>query len=147
VCLANAGLGVVHGLASPLGAYFPVPHGVACAALLPAAVRVNTERALDLNDLVLLEKYGLAACLLEATLDLPPSTSASVLGMPAAWAAGLAEGLERWRKGLAIPGLARYGVTPGDFPRLIAAVSPGNIANNPVSLVDGDLRRILELSL
>ena len=44
VALANAGLGVVHGLASPLGAIRNAPHGAVCAALLPAATRSITER-------------------------------------------------------------------------------------------------------
>ena len=41
ICLAQTGLGAVHGVASPLGALFPIPHGVACGATLAAATRVN----------------------------------------------------------------------------------------------------------
>ena len=41
LCLANAGLGAVHGFAAPLGGMFAAPHGAVCAALLPAVLRVN----------------------------------------------------------------------------------------------------------
>ena len=37
----QAGLGAVHGLASPIGAFFPAPHGVVCGTLLAATTRVN----------------------------------------------------------------------------------------------------------
>ncbi len=41
VNLAQTGLGSVHGLASPLGAFFPIPHGVVCGTLVAAATEVN----------------------------------------------------------------------------------------------------------
>jgi hypothetical protein len=39
IALANAGLGVVHGLAGPLGGETGAPHGAICARLLPPALR------------------------------------------------------------------------------------------------------------
>ena len=44
ICLANAGLGIVHGVASPLGARYPVPHGVVCGRLLPGSVLLTIRR-------------------------------------------------------------------------------------------------------
>lgn len=41
ICLANAGLGMAHGFASGLGALYDIPHGKACAILLPHAIRFN----------------------------------------------------------------------------------------------------------
>ncbi|MBI4677076.1 MAG: iron-containing alcohol dehydrogenase [Elusimicrobia bacterium] len=41
VCLANAGLGVIHGLAGTIGGWYPIPHGVICAALATRAIAAN----------------------------------------------------------------------------------------------------------
>jgi alcohol dehydrogenase class IV len=41
LALANAGLGVVHGFASPLGGRWKAPHGALCAALLPHGMAAN----------------------------------------------------------------------------------------------------------
>jgi alcohol dehydrogenase class IV len=41
LALANAGLGVVHGFAAPLGGMLKAPHGAICAAILPYGVAAN----------------------------------------------------------------------------------------------------------
>ena len=41
LCLANSGLGAVHGLAAAVGARLAAPHGAVCAAVLAATVEVN----------------------------------------------------------------------------------------------------------
>ena len=38
---SNVGLGLVHGMAHPLGAFYNTPHGVANAVLLPHVMRYN----------------------------------------------------------------------------------------------------------
>ncbi|WP_185375100.1 lactaldehyde reductase [Listeria aquatica] len=38
---SNVGLGLVHGMAHPLSAWYDVPHGVACASLLPIVMDYN----------------------------------------------------------------------------------------------------------
>ncbi|WP_018665242.1 lactaldehyde reductase [Heyndrickxia acidiproducens] len=38
---SNVGLGLVHGMAHPLSAWYNVPHGVACASLLPTIMKYN----------------------------------------------------------------------------------------------------------
>ena len=45
VCLANSGLGLVHGIASGLGALKDLAHGFICAVLLPHALRYNRAAA------------------------------------------------------------------------------------------------------
>lgn len=40
---SNVGLGLVHGMAHPLSAWYNVPHGVACASLLPTVMKYNKD--------------------------------------------------------------------------------------------------------
>ncbi|MDR0337588.1 MAG: iron-containing alcohol dehydrogenase [Planctomycetaceae bacterium] len=41
MALANAGLGMAHGIAPALGVHCRVPHGAACALMLPSTLRTN----------------------------------------------------------------------------------------------------------
>jgi alcohol dehydrogenase class IV len=54
MALTNSGLGLAHGVAAALGIACGAPHGVACAVMLPAAMRVNREAAR--SDFALLER-------------------------------------------------------------------------------------------
>lgn len=61
ICLANAGVGTVHGLAGAAGAVVPVPHGAFCGLLLPGATAVGIERLRRQRDsLGALAKYAAA---------------------------------------------------------------------------------------
>jgi lactaldehyde reductase len=44
---SNVGLGLVHGMAHPLGAYFDIPHGVANALLLPIVMQFNASSSIE----------------------------------------------------------------------------------------------------
>lgn len=54
LALANSGLGLAHGVAAALGVHCRVPHGLACAVMLPTALRVN--RTVSERDLARLER-------------------------------------------------------------------------------------------
>ncbi|MDR2949628.1 MAG: lactaldehyde reductase [Prevotella sp.] len=46
MAFSNVGLGLVHGMAHPLGAIFDIPHGVANAMLLPTVMEYNSPAAI-----------------------------------------------------------------------------------------------------
>ena len=86
IVLSNAGLGVVHALASPLGALFDAPHGALCAALLPAAVRLNGKLAVERGELWVIEKYSAALINLFEELEVDfPGISENEENEPAVW--------------------------------------------------------------
>lgn len=47
MAFSNVGLGLVHGMAHPMGSLFDVPHGVANALLLPTVMEFNMPKCLD----------------------------------------------------------------------------------------------------
>lgn len=140
ICLANAGLGAVHGLASPLGALFPIPHGAACGAVLWQSVAA-TIRALDARDptATALPKLAAVGRLLRAD-DLGGGSDS--VGREA-----LVATLADWARALAIPRLSSYGVTDADVPRIVADSRGSSMRTNPIVLADAEIAGILTHSL
>jgi alcohol dehydrogenase class IV len=131
LALANAGLGVVHGFAGPVGGMFPAPHGAVCAALLPSGIDVNL-RALRARDPTSesIRRYETVARLLT--------------GRPQAAAEDLVEWTFEICRDLQIPPLRAYGVGEGDWPALIDKASrASSMKANPIALTSDELREIL----
>jgi len=133
--LANAGLGAVHGFASPLGGMFPAPHGAVCARLLPRVMEVNI-RALRGRrpGSETLRRYDEVAQLLTGD---PRATADDGV----TWVSELCEVLE-------IEPLRAYGVKPSHFPALVEkAAAASSMKGNPILLSQSELREILERCL
>ncbi|MFN8239962.1 MAG: iron-containing alcohol dehydrogenase [Bacteroidales bacterium] len=59
ICLANAGLGVVHGFASSVGAVTNIPHGLVCGTLMAVANEVTVRKLMHgTGDSLSLRKYA-----------------------------------------------------------------------------------------
>ena len=134
ITLAQVGLGSVHGLAAPLGAFFPIPHGVACGTLVAAATRINIEtlRAREPAHPAL-EKYAQVGRLLSRQ---------GLLDRDAAHAA-LIDTLVAWTNVLQLPTLAHYGITQTDIPRIVANSRGSSMKTNPIRLEDSEITAIL----
>jgi alcohol dehydrogenase class IV len=77
LALANAGLGVVHGFAGPLGGMLNAPHGAICAALLPHGMQANLahlrrEQHSTPNSSDIIERYHIVAQLLTGRNNAEP---------------------------------------------------------------------------
>jgi alcohol dehydrogenase class IV len=135
LALANAGLGVVHGFAAPIGGMFEAPHGAVCAALLPAGMRVNVGalRARDPQGRAL-ARYREIASILTGDRDAMPEDAVE-------WVRALTSQL-------GILPLARYGIRSSDVPHLAAKAARSNsVKGNPIALTDAELAAVLESSL
>ncbi|MFW5789129.1 MAG: iron-containing alcohol dehydrogenase [Spirochaetota bacterium] len=118
VCLANAGLGTVHGLAGAAGAVTDVPHGVFCGRLLPHVVERTVHAVTGRRDaLGTLGKYAAAGRALSGRSSGSLEDQIQML---------IARLNEFGRVG-ALPGLGEYGFDDATIERVARA--GGNKAN------------------
>jgi len=135
LALANAKLGAVHGFAAPLGGMFPVPHGVACARLLPVVMAANVRALRD-------RAPGSPA------LARHDEVARLLTGDPAAKAEDAVAWLAKLGEELRVPGLAAYGLTEAGIGQVVAkARRASSMQGNPVLLTDDELTGILRAAL
>ena len=131
--LANAGLGIVHGLAGPIGGKYPIPHGVICGTLIGSAQRQNwdalKQRAPDHPAITRMARVGR---LMPGGLELEDDYDA---------VDHLTSVLEEWVDKLAIPRLGSFGLTDFDLDSIVIEASN---RNNPVQLSNEEIRSLLE---
>ena len=135
MCLANSGLGAVHGLAAAAGARLSAPHGAVCAAVLAAVMDVN-----------------LRALRERAREDpaLPRMTEVATLltGLPEATPEEAVAWLQELTAALSIPGLASYGLNQDEIaPMVAAAQKASSMRGNPIELRDEEVTEIITRSL
>jgi len=135
IVLANAGLGIVHGLASSIGGLFNIPHGAVCGTLLAESIKMNVKRLEQIgqdgeNGLI---KYAIIGALIAGKgydVNLDTSYYCSVL----------IETLESWTELLNLDKLGKYGITPKEVEKIVKKTG---LKNNPVNLNPEDIKEIV----
>lgn len=123
LALANSGLGLAHGVAAALGIHCRIPHGLACAVMLPTALRMN-EKVRE-NELIQLES------LFEGHGS--PTSNAFV------------QRIEALCREVRIPSRLRdVGVAREQIPALVSGSKGNSMSGNPRDVADGELQEILE---
>lgn len=134
ITLAQVGLGSVHGLASPLGAFFPIPHGVVCGTLIASATRINIQSMLAREP----NNNALAKYLHVAEILCQEHFTDSRVAFNA-----LIDLLADWTNELALPRLCHYGLQETAFDKVIANCRGSSMKTNPIVLTDEEIRQVL----
>lgn len=127
VALANSGLGLAHGLAAALGVHCDLPHGLACAVMLPVAMRFNRDvRRGELAEI---------ARLLQPQADLGDEDAAADAAIT---------GIESLCRTVDIPAtLTPLGVRSDQIDALVPASRGNSLNGNPRDVTDDELRSVL----
>ena len=131
LALANAGLGVVHGFAAPLGGGWNAPHGALCAALLPHGMAANVAalRARAPQHPAL-ARYTAIARLVTGRNDASAEDGIE-------WVRALSAELE-------IPPLRAWGIAASDLPGVVEkAARASSMQANPLPLTGEELQAVL----
>jgi alcohol dehydrogenase class IV len=120
LCLANSGLGADHGIAAALGACAGVPHGLACAVLLPHVMAYNAPHIGG--------KLTVIARLLTGRCDIADSDAIRAV----------TDYLFELARDLNIPPDFRHLGLAGRGEELLAACSTSSMRGNPVDMSQQD---------
>lgn len=126
MALANSGLGLAHGVAAALGVHARVTHGLACAMMLPVALRVNRPHC-----------QAELAQLARGALDGRWQSDAEAADAFVAAIDGLAAKLGVPKR------LSELGVRREQIPDLVAGARGNSMNGNPVQLSDAEFERLL----
>ena len=130
LALTNSGLGLAHGVAAALGVACGAPHGIACAVMLPAALRVNREVVRD--DFALLERA------VDSSASRDDTTAAEAF----------VQRIERLCLESGVPRrLSELGVTADQIDWLAEHSGGASMRGNPVQLATEELRGLLAAML
>ncbi len=129
VALANAGLGVIHGLAGPLGGLSRASHGALCGSLLPFGLALNESQ---INDPALRQRFNDVRRWLAEGLEVPGGS-----GLGRACGNGAIAPVLGTLRDL---GVARDALEPA----ALAASTSSSMKANPVSLSSEQLLEMLE---
>ncbi len=135
LCLANAGLGAVHGFAAPIGGMFDAPHGAVCAALLAPVIEANILAMMKRQPTSsVLTRYAEVGRLLTNRLDADAPDAVI-------WVRELCQAL-------AIPKLASYGIRKSDISTIVEmAKGASSMQANPIQLEEDEMVQILETAM
>ncbi|MGI9538150.1 MAG: iron-containing alcohol dehydrogenase, partial [Desulfocapsaceae bacterium] len=138
IVLANAGLGVIHGLAPALGSRFSIPHGVVCGTMMGAGNEITLKKLHELERSdsqyqPFLFKYRRLGRLFSKERAEGNHESESFI-----------REVHRMIDLLGLPRLSDYGARQEELVEVIDAVSS---KNNPVILSKADIQKILLLRL
>ncbi len=135
ITLANAGLGIVHGLAGPIGGLFEIPHGFACGTLLAEATKTNIELLKEKGPKgkESLAKYAHIGALVA-------DEECFMIDKIPEYCEILIEKLEEWTSELKIKRLGKFGIKEEDIAEIVDKAS---VKNNPVTLSKDNMKNIL----
>ncbi|MBY0475509.1 MAG: iron-containing alcohol dehydrogenase [Nitrosomonas sp.] len=134
ITLAQVGLGAVHGLASPLGAFYPIPHGVVCGTLVASATRINIQSMLarEPSNKALAKYLHVAEILCQKRFIDPQAAYNALIDL-----------LAQWTNELALARLSHYGLQETALDKVIANCRGSSMKTNPIVLKDEEIREIL----
>ncbi len=136
VALANAGLGVIHGAASTLGAMHSIPHGVVCGTLLGKATAAIIEKISTAD--------GWTSSVLKRYAKVGIALNGKDAGSTEENCSELLTRLDKWINKYEIKKLGNYGFTGGELESAAGSIS---LKNTPCNLSSEEIRLILKARL